>query len=792
MKQNNQPPKKNKSFFSTVLYSFLAIAISAPLLLTVFLTVNFSKMSVKSTQSHNQQLLSQTNYTINQMNENAERLAMSLLNNKDVIAFLNLKSMSNTMVPILASSALKNQLMVMPYVESIYLYNQQLDTIYSSKTGYQLSSADFEDKPIVERLTDDEFINSYTGDPLAIRKNEKNQPIDLISYIFFDSAKNSNEPKNALVINVYTSTLTDNIRSMKGFINQWNSDFVIMNQDGTVLGSVLNSELANNPDLFSELKEDTLADNIKRNPYRIINGKRYYQMVTHDNVNNWHLISLTPTSLLFHDLVSASLIGLLIMMIVLIFSFLVCLYFAKKLNNPLQMLVDTLKGHKKTDDLNALKKPEEFQLMLSVFSSLQEHNQQLNDLQRKTTYSLTQGCLNKLVSDNYIEFPEQIQQEMELLNLTYLASHTLCMAVLKIDGYRDFLKNHDVNELWAVRFSIVNISEEILSKEFTCNVISCDNDKFILFMDCQSITNTNAFRGKLTKLLHEIQKNIDTYLHFTVTIAYSTLFNGLEHIPSMYIQIKNTLNLKMKYGHNCIINPYMMDDIITEPFNFSGSKLDQLITKITSGNTDKALDIYNQLTTELFVYDYSEILSSIIYLSHTIYTKLSEKYIGLKEEFTICLKNFLTEIEYVEVADDVQSQMHEFITKYCDAIQELKNNPAQLNTTILAQKVCQIVEREFSNPSLCLSSISEEIGLSPNYTGKMFKQAMQKSVAQYILDQRMDKVVDYLKNTKLPLVTILENVGMEKNNYFYARFKKSIGISLNEFRAQCNSITEED
>lgn len=792
MTQNKKSQKKSKSFFATLLFSFLAIAISATLLLTFFLTVNYIRMSVDSTRSHNGQLLSQTNYTINQMNENVERLAMSLINNKEVIAFLNLKSTSNTTIPILASSTLKNQLMVMPYVESIYLYNQQMDIIYSSKNGFQLSCADFPNRPIAELLTDSDFSNSYTGGPLALKNNIDTQTTDLVSYVIFDSPGYSNVAKNAIIINVYTSTLTDSIRSMKGFLNESNTEFVIMDQDGIVIGSVLGTELAGNQNLFFELREDTLTDNIIENPYRNINGNRYFQTVTHDNVNGWYLISLTPASLLFHDLLSSSLIGVFIMLIVLIISFLVCLYFTRKLNNPLQMLIDTFKGQKHPDDLITLKKPEEFQLMLSVFSSLQENNQKLNDMQRKSTYSLTQACLNKLVSDNFTEFPEQIRQELDLLNLTYLTNHTLCMAVLKIDGYLDFLKNHDPNELWALRFSIVNISEEIVSKEFTCNVISCDNDKFILFMDCQSINSINTFHVKLTKIFQDIQKSIETYLHFTISIAYSTLFHGLERLPSMYVNVRNSLNLKMKYGHNCIINPFMVEEITTEPFRFQGNKVDQLITKLVSGNTDAAWCIYEQLTVQLFAYDYSEILSSIIYLSYTIYTKLSEKYIGLKEDFTTYLKNCLTALGNVEIAEDIQNQMHEFIKKYCKSIHELKNNPAQLNAAILAQKVCQIVDREFENPSLCLSSIAEEIGLSPNYTGNMFKQAMQKSVAQYILDQRMEKVVDYLKNTKLPLVKILDKVGMEKNNYFYTRFKKSFGVSLNEFRAQCNNEANED
>ena len=61
---------------------------------------------------------------------------------------------------------------------------------------------------------------------------------------------------------------------------------------------------------------------------------------------------------------------------------------------------------------------------------------------------------------------------------------------------------------------------------------------------------------------------------------------------------------------------------------------------------------------------------------------------------------------------------------------------------------------------------------------------MKKSVAQYILDLRMEKLAYYLQNTDLPLTEILDKIGMEKNNYFYTRFKKYFGMSLGEYRQQ--------
>ena len=54
--------KTEKSFYSTLLLSFLIISILLSTLLTLILSAVFTRSLVESTQEHNRQLLAQTNY----------------------------------------------------------------------------------------------------------------------------------------------------------------------------------------------------------------------------------------------------------------------------------------------------------------------------------------------------------------------------------------------------------------------------------------------------------------------------------------------------------------------------------------------------------------------------------------------------------------------------------------------------------------------------------------------------------------------------------------------------------
>ena len=75
----------SNSFFKNAFLSFLLVSITTTILLTTFLTVNYLKTSITQTTRMNHNMLVQSNYSINYLNEQALRLGTSLYNDKDII-----------------------------------------------------------------------------------------------------------------------------------------------------------------------------------------------------------------------------------------------------------------------------------------------------------------------------------------------------------------------------------------------------------------------------------------------------------------------------------------------------------------------------------------------------------------------------------------------------------------------------------------------------------------------------------------------------------------------------------
>lgn len=225
-----------------------------------------------------------------------------------------------------------------------------------------------------------------------------------------------------------------------------------------------------------------------------------------------------------------------------------------------------------------------------------------------------------------------------------------------------------------------------------------------------------------------------------------------------------------------------MEDQEPEPFQPSGKALYPMLDQLIEGNFDEAFTLYQKSSNNLFCCDYDEILPALIHLVYSIYERMAEKYPMLKDALSRELKSVLVNLENAETEEDIQDHMRHFFTIICHSVQKLKEDPANQNGAVTAQKIAHIIEEEYTNPALCLCSVADNIGLSANYTGHIFKQYMQKSVSQYILDLRMEKLAWYLQNTSYSLTKILDLIGMEKNNYFYTRFKKYFGMSLGEYR----------
>mgnify|MGYP000459963646 CR=1 FL=1 len=103
------------------------------------------------------------------------------------------------------------------------------------------------------------------------------------------------------------------------------------------------------------------------------------------------------------------------------------------------------------------------------------------------------------------------------------------------------------------------------------------------------------------------------------------------------------------------------------------------------------------------------------------------------------------------------------------------------NNAIVAD-IYKIVNREYGNIDLSVSSISNRLHLSRNHISTTFKDKTGKTIHEYITEYRLGKAKELLGSRDGRLSEIAQKIGYRDHNYFTKVFHKAFGINPSEYR----------
>ena len=78
--------------------------------------------------------------------------------------------------------------------------------------------------------------------------------------------------------------------------------------------------------------------------------------------------------------------------------------------------------------------------------------------------------------------------------------------------------------------------------------------------------------------------------------------------------------------------------------------------------------------------------------------------------------------------------------------------------------------------------LANEMGLSKNYFGKIFKASTGMSLSNYVNNLRIKQATELLRTTNMKIYEVGRAVGFENQHYFSVAFKQNVGVSPSEFR----------
>lgn len=104
------------------------------------------------------------------------------------------------------------------------------------------------------------------------------------------------------------------------------------------------------------------------------------------------------------------------------------------------------------------------------------------------------------------------------------------------------------------------------------------------------------------------------------------------------------------------------------------------------------------------------------------------------------------------------------------------------NVSSCIREVIHFVQENYSDYNLSINQIADKVYLSPNYLNASFKKEMNKTLKQYIIDCRVERAKEMLRERKYKIKDIASECGFADSGYFTKAFRKEVGMTPIEYR----------
>lgn len=258
------------------------------------------------------------------------------------------------------------------------------------------------------------------------------------------------------------------------------------------------------------------------------------------------------------------------------------------------------------------------------------------------------------------------------------------------------------------------------------------------------------------------------------TLGLSGIYVGLKHIGEAVNEAVCQLKQEFYNGEGSI---NQMGTVIesAEPLKqleTMESSLKETIKQSGVNTAEDAMDKIFSFIKEHKINDIDAVKNVCIQVIDFMYTYIEcYKHAGIDSVHTI--KEEIVKIDYFHTLQNyVRSKIKEVINF---------NRKESKGYSLAIMKSVGYISTHYAKP-VNLTDVAAFVHLNPEYFCRLFKEETGKNFSNYLVDIRLNKSVELLKNTSMKVYEIAELVGYSNLSYFSTSFKKHFGVNPFDFR----------
>ncbi|MDQ6422965.1 response regulator [Paenibacillus sp. LHD-117] len=278
-------------------------------------------------------------------------------------------------------------------------------------------------------------------------------------------------------------------------------------------------------------------------------------------------------------------------------------------------------------------------------------------------------------------------------------------------------------------------------------------------------------------LLNGIQETVRTNAEFTITIGLGQFVADAADLQASFKQARQAVQSKLFVSKDRIITAEQaMREVSLQVIDLEG----YLASLLHSISEYSVVDIHDSLE-EIFRLFQSSRSTIVVY--HIIYYILSQVEIYLKSRnenvndiLGVNYEGLHILFEY-ETLIEMKRKLREILFQCSEKL--------YFKRQTVPQKLVAEIERYVLNnldKKITLKDVGDHLAFSGNYLAHLYKNNTGVAFSDFVIQTRMNKAKEMLRNPRLKIFEIAEAVGYRDLPYFTKQFKEYFEVTPSEYR----------
>lgn len=338
----------------------------------------------------------------------------------------------------------------------------------------------------------------------------------------------------------------------------------------------------------------------------------------------------------------------------------------------------------------------------------------------------------------------------------------------------------DINETIRQRIlkdKMYDIAQKHLNMMKKCYFGNCIGNTIIVFFPVKDEELKYETYKEAILIGREIKSRMKVIENIDVAIGIGNVYTGIQNLSKSYNEANLALKKAVSGREVIYFGSLDENDWLDSQIKYPIELENKLIEQIKIGSMENARELADNIITC--------IISSTCKVDY-IKECLTEFFTVLKRNavkiganpFNIGYSRIVNELSVLNDIDEIYIWCKTNVNNLLDIIEKrsVKNKD-------VVSMVLEYINKYFTS-DITLESVADEVGISPQYLSKIFKEKYGSNFIDYITRKRIELAEELLGRRDADIKEVSKAVGYGDTYYFCKVFKRDTGLTPKQFQAQ--------